>query len=647
MSDPDRRCRATGRAGSRPISVARVTSMHSAQPPRPLEKGIVLPSSYPRRTARGAGLLIAVVAAGLLNAAPSQAISSGTTVTDGTFDFAAKIEIGAGLRSCSGALVNSYWVLTAKSCFSFDNQPVTAGPPSKPATVTVGRPDLTKATGAVRSAVQVVPHPDRDAVLVRLSDGVAVAPVPLAGGAPTVGEQLKVAGFGRTATEWVPDQLHVGTFAVQSVESAAVGILGLDQATICRGDLGGPTVRLVNGQPQLVALHRTSWQGGCLAETETRRDAVETRVGDLGSWISANAPVGADDGGTDFNGDGRDDAAMLYRYNDSAIELFTSLTDAAGGFGTFNGSYKIPANSWWWDSFKTITGDFNGDGRSDLAAMYYHSNNSISLSTALADANGRFGGFVTSLTIPASEGRDWNSIRLFSGDFNGDGRADAAMLYRNTDTSIDLLTSLGNAAGGFGAFTASYKIPANSWWWDSFKTITGDFNGDGRSDLAAMYYHSNNSISLSTALADANGRFGGFVTSLTIPASEGRDWNSIRLFSGDFNGDGRADAAMLYRNTDTSIDLLTSLGNAAGGFGAFTASYKIPVKSWGWDSFKTITGDYNGDGRSDLAAMYYQSDGSITMHTALANTSGGFGPFNGSLTVPATARWKWDAIRLF
>ncbi|MDG4809565.1 FG-GAP-like repeat-containing protein [Micromonospora sp. WMMD1120] len=585
------------------------------------------------------------MAAGLLNAMPSQAVSSGTVVTDGSFDFAAKIEIGNGLRGCSGALVNPYWALTAKSCFSVDGQPVVAGPPSTPATVVVGRPNLTTATGAVRSVVRLVPHPDRDVVLVRLSDRVAAAPVPLATGAPSVGEQLAVAGFGRTATEWVPDQLHVGTFSVQSVESATIGIAGLDQATVCRGDLGGPAVRLVSGRPQLVALHRSSWQGGCLGETETRRDAVETRVDDLGAWLGANAPLPADDRKTDVNGDGRDDAVMLYRYNDGAIELFTSLADAAGGFAAYDGSYKIPGGSWGWDSFKTIAGDFNGDGHADLAAMYYQSNDTITMNTALGNADGGFGAFTGSLTIPASQGRKWDSIRLFSGDFNGDGRTDAVMVYKKDDTSIEFLTSLANAAGGFGAFTLSYTIPAKSWGWDSFKMITGDFNGDGRSDLAAMYYHSNNTISMNTALANANGGFGGFTGSLTIPA--GRKWDSIRLLGGDYNGDGRADAAMVYKNDDTSIDLLTSLGNAAGGFGAFTASYTIPVRSWVWDSFKTITGDYNGDGRSDLAAMYYQSDGSITMHTATANASGGFGPFTGSLTVPKTAGWKWDSIRLF
>ncbi|MEV4820626.1 hypothetical protein [Micromonospora sp. NPDC049274] len=37
-------------------------------------------------------------------------------------------------------LVNSYWVITAKSCFSFDGQPVVGGPLAQPVTITCGRP---------------------------------------------------------------------------------------------------------------------------------------------------------------------------------------------------------------------------------------------------------------------------------------------------------------------------------------------------------------------------------------------------------------------------------------------------------------------------------------------------------------------------
>ncbi|MFE0526449.1 GH25 family lysozyme [Micromonospora parva] len=348
----------------------------------------------------------------------------------------------------------------------------------------------------------------------------------------------------------------------------------------------------------------------------------------------------------DFNGDGRDDAAMLYHYNDDSIELFTSLANASGGFGAFFGSYKLPANSWKWDSFRTIVGDFNGDGRSDLGAMYYQADGSITMHTALANTSGGFGAFTGSLTVPASAAWKWDAIRLTSGDFNGDGRDDAAMLYHHKDDSIELFTSLGNASGGFGTFTGSYKIPANAWTWDSFRTIAGDYNGDGRSDLAAMYYQADGSITMHTALANTSGGFGAFTGSLTVPASAAWKWDAIRLTSGDFNGDGRDDAGMLYHYNDESIELFTSLGNASGGFGTFTGSYKLPANSWKWDSFRSITGDHNGDGRTDLAAMYCQADGSITMHTALANTSGGFGAFTGSLTVPASASWKWDAIRL-
>ncbi|WP_124856237.1 FG-GAP repeat domain-containing protein [Micromonospora arida] len=348
----------------------------------------------------------------------------------------------------------------------------------------------------------------------------------------------------------------------------------------------------------------------------------------------------------DFNGDGRDDAAMLYHYRDDSIELFTSLANASGGFGAYFGSYKLPANSWKWDSFRTIVGDFNGDGRSDLGAMYYQADGSITMHTALANSGGGFGAFTGSLTVPASAAWKWDAIRLTSGDFNGDGRDDAAMLYGYRDGSIELFTSLGNTSGGFGTFTGSYKLPANSWKWNSFRTIAGDYNGDGRSDLAAMYYQADGSITMHTALANASGGFAAFTGSLTVPASASWKWDAIRLTTGDFNGDGRDDAGMLYRYNDESIELFTSLGNASGGFGTFTGSYKLPANSWKWNSFKTITGDHNGDGRTDVAAMYYQADGSITMHTALANSGGGFGAFTGSLTVPANAAWHWDAIRL-
>ncbi|MFG2009858.1 S1 family peptidase [Micromonospora sp. NPDC048868] len=236
------------------------------------------------RTRRwGAALLAATVTAGLLGGASAQAVTGAQPVPDGTYRFSAKVTFG-DLRACSGALVDSDWVLTAKSCFAEGSAPVAAGAPSRPSTVVVGRADLTGTAGHQRVVAAVAPHPDRNVALVRLAAPVTdVPPVTLASTPPSAAETLQVTGYGRTATEWVPDRLHQGSFTVQDVDAASIGLLGASAgATLCKGDAGGPAFR---DGTQLVAIVNTSWQKGCLGETETRDGATATRVDDLEQWI--------------------------------------------------------------------------------------------------------------------------------------------------------------------------------------------------------------------------------------------------------------------------------------------------------------------------------------------------------------------------
>src|SRR4051812_10936627 len=95
-----------------------------------------------RRSVAGAVLAITVMAA-LVAAAPvAYAVAGGAPVADGSFGFAAKIEVGE-VRSCSGALVAPRWVITAASCFP---QPL-AGTPAPPATAIIGRTDLSGTGG--------------------------------------------------------------------------------------------------------------------------------------------------------------------------------------------------------------------------------------------------------------------------------------------------------------------------------------------------------------------------------------------------------------------------------------------------------------------------------------------------------------------
>ncbi|MGW3991104.1 S1 family peptidase [Streptomyces sp. NPDC004830] len=247
-------------------------------------------------TTRLAAALVATLLA--LSATPANAVS-GTAAADGTLAFTARLQIGDDKKACSAALVHPYWLLTATSCFADDpatGLTIPTGAPKLKTTATIGRTDLTTSAGETRTVVELVAHPSRDAVLARLSRPVTtVTPVGLAATPATPGDQLTVAGYGRTATEWAPLRLHSGTFAVDSVDAETVALTGENGASVCKGDAGGPAVRLAGGKPELVAVSSRSWQGGCFGTdpSVTRTGAVSTRTDDLRSWVSSTVAVPA------------------------------------------------------------------------------------------------------------------------------------------------------------------------------------------------------------------------------------------------------------------------------------------------------------------------------------------------------------------
>lgn len=240
---------------------------------------------------RGWVLAAAVVVGVPLLAAPAYGVAGGTPAPADGFGFVADVKVGDAVRGCSGALVDPEWIVTATSCFAEGAAPVPVGPPVYPTTVTVGRENLAATgEGQVRKVAQVVPHAQRDLLLAKLDRPVIdVAPVALAGTAPAVGDAVQVAGFGRTAGDWVPDRLHLGAFSVQSVQTATVNVTGTQAqpAAVCKGDAGGPAVRAVEGGYELVAVNGVSWQAGCLgtAASETRNGATETRLDNVRDWV--------------------------------------------------------------------------------------------------------------------------------------------------------------------------------------------------------------------------------------------------------------------------------------------------------------------------------------------------------------------------
>ncbi|MEV0192813.1 trypsin-like serine protease [Kitasatospora purpeofusca] len=240
---------------------------------------------------RRARLLAVTLVAGALTAlaAPTAHAAAGDPVPDTWYDYTARLTIGDNFRTCSGALVDRWWVITAASCFSDAPARASAvgGAPKWRTTVTIGRTDLAATnTGVSTEVVDLVARADRDLVMAKLASPVdGIVPLKVATAAPVPAEKLKAPGYGRTRTEWIPSRLHVGAFTLAGVRPTAVDTTGTGGSAICKGDTGAPVVREVGGRTELVAVASRSWQGGCLGESESRTGAANSRTDDVTGWI--------------------------------------------------------------------------------------------------------------------------------------------------------------------------------------------------------------------------------------------------------------------------------------------------------------------------------------------------------------------------
>jgi len=297
----------------------------------------------------------------------------------------------------------------------------------------------------------------------------------------------------------------------------------------------------------------------------------------------------------DFNGDRKDDIIAFNRENG---DVYVSLSSGKGFF---------KKGDRWLEGFCRCTGipavgDFNGDGKTDCIKFLRgdKDNDPEAGEVFVALSKGSF--FASPKkwidSFCAEKGNLWAGFRIpVVGDFNGDGKYDIAYFVKNTEYGnrqgdVYVALSTGNA------FSAPVK------WHDSLCLneeipLVGDFDGDGRDDIASFVLdkmHGDPSVGDVYVALSTGSSF----------SEKVEKWHDLFCYGkyevplvGDFNNDGKDDIASVSTGAggNGKVMVAPSLGKQGRSFGA--------SKKWHdyLCAFGEIlaTGDFDGDLIDDIA----------------------------------------------
>jgi len=294
----------------------------------------------------------------------------------------------------------------------------------------------------------------------------------------------------------------------------------------------------------------------------------------------------------DFNGDANVDMASIYDYGAGMMGIWVFRNNGNNTSSEVRYNYLSG-----WDASKLsnlVSGDFNNDGRIDIAGIYnYGATNYIGLWVFINNGNNTF--------TPQIWGyySGWDGSRLSSlaaGDFDGDGKTDLSALYNYGSPYMGIWVFRNNNNS---TFTPQRWLYANGW--DPARMsnfIAGDFTVDGKTDLATTYNYGSGMMGI-WVFKNTTGSF----TPERWQYMSG--WDASRLstlVAGDFDMNGRIDIASIYTYNPVTMGVWVFANTADKNFTPARWMY-----SSGWDTARIsnlVSGNFSNDSKPDIGLLY-------------------------------------------
>ncbi len=284
----------------------------------------------------------------------------------------------------------------------------------------------------------------------------------------------------------------------------------------------------------------------------------------------------------DVNGDGRDDVVVAY----CGLKVYLQNSNGTLDPPIF---YPSPAPSGYCFADLVKTGDFDNDGRIDVAAIGSH-NKSVAAGVWYQNASGTLDPPLF-YYVPY-----WGKGEIDAADVTGDGRTDLLVMSGQYSGAPNV-TILPQTPEG--TLDAPFQ-------YDLYDTLTwgmaaGDVNGDGLKDVVQTTWDGFIGVFL-------QGQDGRLQEPLVYPTLDRGVEDGIRIelgsvAVGDLDGDGRDDIAFLYQLYPY---LGVFLQDTNGGLRE-EQRYRVPGDYYYSNPKALIVADVNGDGFNDLVIGENQS----------------------------------------